>query len=248
MRDRWFDGTFHKREITINYMDSNTEKKVFIHKLMGIFSEIAGDECFTKGQTYEFFFEHGTVFLVTRMSIRLHQIPVSNDTVIITTWFRNTEGKFFSRDFDIRTEDGQLMASASGTWVLVDPFEHKTLELDAYPGVRSESFPDKAADSPDCKKIVSDSPLPVIGYRPVYYSDLDCNDHVNNSIYTKIAVDFLPPRYQRLDVFDYIVNFTRETNLGDTLEIRGGETENGYIIQGFCNNVQHFASEFVFRS
>jgi len=247
MADRWFDGTYYKREITVNYMDCNTEKKIFLHYLMGLFSEVAGDECATKGQTYEFFFSHGTVFLVTRMSIRFHRVPLCNETIIITTWFRKTEGKFFSRDYDVRTAHGELLASASGTWVLVDPFEHKVLELDAYPGTRSQSFPDKAADSPECRKIVSENALPVIGYRPVYYSDLDCNDHVNNAVYSRIATDFLPPEYQRLEVIDYIVNFTRETNLGETFEIRGGETANGYIIQGFCDNVQHFASEFVFR-
>ncbi|MGI5985535.1 MAG: hypothetical protein GXY01_06175 [Clostridiales bacterium] len=247
MSDRWFDGTYYKREITVNYMDCNTDKKVFLHYMLGIFSEIAGDECQAKGQTHDFFVNHGKIFLLTRMSIRFHKTPKWDDTVIFTTWFRTTEGKFFLRDCEMRAPDGELFASASSTWALIDPVEHKVLDPDEYPGSRSCGFKQKA-DSPECKKIISESPLPVIGYRPVYYTDLDCNHHVNNSVYSKIATDFLPPEYRSRDLFDFVINFNKETKLGETLEIRGAETEDGYIIQGSCDGNQHFACEFTFKN
>jgi len=103
------------------------------------------------------------------------------------------------------------------------------------------------ADSPECKKIVTEVPLPVIGKRPVYYTDLDCNYHLNNSAYSRIATDFMPPEYQSREVLDFVVNFNKETKLSDTIEIRGGEIIDGYIIQGYCADVLHFACEFVFR-
>ena len=246
MSDRWFDGTFYKREITINYMDCNTEKKLSLHHILALFSEIAGDEFQAKGHTHEYFINLGMLFLITRMSIRFHRTPLCNETLILTTWFRKTEGRFYLRDCDIKSPEGELIASASGTWALINPIEHKAIEPSEN-SYKHSSFYDVATDSPECKKIVTEAQLPVIGTRPVYYSDLDCNYHVNNGVYSRIALDFLPQEYQRLEVMDYVVNFTRETSLGETLEIRGGETENGYIIQGFCDNAQHFASEFVFR-
>lgn len=245
MPDRWFDGTYYKREITLNYYECNTERKVFVHSILGLFSEIAGDESQAKGHTHSYFVNFGRVFLITRMSIRFHRTPMVNETLIFRTWFRTVEGKFFFRDCDVRSPDGELIASISGTWVLIDLVEHKVLTLGDHRVVDVRAF-DEGADSPECKKITPIEPLPVIGLRPVYYTDLDCNYHLNNTVYTKIAVDFLPPAYQGLEVRDYVVNFNKETKLGDMLEIRGGITEGGYIIQGYCENALHFGCEFIF--
>lgn len=246
MADRWFDGTFFKREVTINHMNCDTENKVFLHYILGLFSEIAGDECGSKGQTHEFFVNKGKIFLITRMSVRFNKTPYCGETIILTTWFRTVEGKFFLRDFEVRYPGGELAASGSSTWVLVDFTEKTILDPEEYPGSVSCGI-NKKADSPECKKVFSDKPLNIIGYRPVCYTDLDCNRHMNNSVYSKIATDFLPPQYQGREVLDYVINFNKETKLGDTLEIRGGETDLGYIIQGLCGGVQHFACEFVFH-
>jgi len=246
MSDRWFDGTHYKREITINYRDCNTEKNVFLHYILGIFSEIAGDESLANGTTYEGLKDVDMVFLITRMSIRFHKTPKCDETIVFTTWYRTTEGKFYLRDCDVRSPDGELLASCSGTWARIDINEHKVLEPKEHSDLSLSSFANKA-DSPECKKVVSDSELPVIGYRPVYYTDLDCNYHINNSVYSRIATDFLPSEYQSLEVRDYVINFSKETSIVDSLEIRGGKTADGYIIQGFCDGIQHFASEFTFH-
>lgn len=246
MADRWFDGTYYKREITLNYMDCSTERKVFLHYILGIFSEIAGDESQAKGHTHEVLVNQGRVFLITRMSIRLHRTPCVNETLIFRTWFRKTEGRFFLRDCEVTSPAGELIASVSGTWVLIDLAEHKVLETAEHPYVNVKSF-DEAADSPECKKVVSGETLPVIGTRCVCYTDLDCNYHLNNSAYSRIATDFLPPDYQKREIRDFVINFNKETKLEDTLEIRGAGRGDSFIIQGFSGDVQHFACEFTFR-
>jgi len=247
MADRWFDGTFYKREVTMNHMNCNAENKVFLHYILGMFSEIAGDECESKGQDREFFINYGMIFLITRMSIRFHKTPKYSETIILTTWYRAAEGKFFFREFEVRYPDGELVASATCTWALVDPVGQRALDASEYPGSTSCGI-NKKTDSPECKKIITDSLLQILGFRPIYYTDLDCNHHVNNSVYSKIATDFLPEAYQNREVSDYVINFNKETKLGETLEIRGGESPLGYIVQGYCNGYQHFACEFTFRS
>lgn len=246
MPDRWFDGTFFKREITVNHMDCNTERTVFLHYILGIFSEIAGDESQSKGRTHEALVSNGRVFLITRMSIRFHRTPTVNETLVFRTWFRKAEGKFFFRDCDVRSPEDELIASISGTWVLIDLSDHRVLETGEHPIPNVKCFSEKA-DAPECKKVVPEVPLPFVGLRPVYYTDLDCNYHLNNTAYTRIATDFLPPDYRDREVVDYVVNFNKETKLGETLEIRGGLSGGCYITQGFVDGVQHFASELTFR-
>jgi len=245
MADRWFDGTYYKREITLNYMDCNTERKVFLHYMLGIFSEIAGDESQAKGRTHEVLINQGRVFLITRMSIRFHRTPCVNETLIFRTWFRGTEGRFFLRDCEVTSPEGELIASVSGTWVLIDLKEHRVLDTGEHPPANVKCFRE-AADSPECKKVVTEQTLPLLGTRPVYYTDLDCNYHLNNSAYSRIATDFLPHDYQSREIRDFVINFNKETKLEDTLEIRGGGGRDCFIIQGVVGDVQHFACEFTF--
>lgn len=247
MAERWFDGTFFKRTKLISYSDTDTNKEVFIHMLLSVFSEIAGDEGISNGQLYEFFSERGMVFLITRMSARIHRRPRREETVVFTTWFRETKDNvFFLRDCDVRSEAGELLVSMSGTWVLLDMSTRRMLGQESYPGVMSLPHPEKLADAPECVKILPSENMESLGERPVYYTDLDLNSHINNAVYTRIAVDFLPEKYRGRRLRDYIINFKRETRLGEVLELKGGAIAHGYVIMGYVGDALHFASEFTF--
>lgn len=246
MADRFYDGKFYNRRVTLNYLETNTETKAFIHTLLGEYSELAGDECETKGQTHKYFIDNGVVFMITRMSLRFHRVPMQGETLIYTTWFRGAQGKYFFRDCEVKGEDGELLASMEGTWVLIDLMTHELLGEERYPGVGSTPYPDKTIDAPECKKILPLPEMTRLGERPVYYTDLDCNCHINNAVYSRIAMDFLPGQYRQRDILDYVVNFNKETRLGQTLDMMGAPTQNGYVIIGYCDGVRHFASEFTF--
>ena len=153
---------------------------------------------------------------------------------------------FYLRDCDVRTEDDELLVSMTGTWVLLDTKTRRMLGPENYPGVKSKPFPEKIADAPECVKIIPAENMESLGIRPVFYTDLDLNSHINNAVYTRIAVDFLPEAQRTRKLRDYEINFKRETKLGEVLDIRGGETEHGYVIQGFVGEELHFSSRFTF--
>lgn len=245
MTDRWNEGSMFFRRKTINYLDCNTEVKMFLHTAMGEFSEITGDEMLSSGYSHAYLYERGQVLFITRMSMRFFRVPVVHETVIYSTWFVGVEGRVFIRNCEVHTEHGELIAAGAITFMLLDIEKGIVISPDEMKCPRSIVV-DKRADAPECKKIIPQNEPSVLGCRPVFYTDLDCNNHINNAAYNRIAVDFLPEEYRRRDVADYVINFNRETRLGDTLEIRGSEIENGYIIQGYVDGVLHFGSEFVF--
>ncbi len=247
MTDRWNEGGVFFRRKTIDYLDCDTEKKLFLHAAMGEFSEIAGDEVQSKGHSHAYLYERGQVFLITRMSMRFHRIPKAHETIVYSTWFRKTEGRVFLRDCEVHSDEGELLASGSGTWMLYGINEGAVISPDKLTCQGSTAV-NKKSDAPECKKVVPEGEPAVLGYRPVYYTDLDCNSHINNAAYNRIAVDFLPSEYRQKNIADYVINFNRETRLGETLELRGCEITNGYIIQGYVDGVLHFGSEFVFST
>ncbi len=243
--DKWNEGQFYKRSVCLDYMNCNMEKEVFIHYILGVFSEIAGDEHAERGQAIDFFHENGQVFLVTRMSMRIHKRPRCLERLVFTTWFRHAEGKVFYRDCDVRTPEGELLFSLTGTWMLFDLERRQVTGVENYKGKTSPEC-SLAADCPPCKKVVPQTESRSLGCREIRYTDIDCNCHVNNSVYSSIAADFLPAEYRGRALREYHINFNRETKLGETLELMGSETETGYIVQGYAGSVLHFGSEFVY--
>lgn len=244
--DRWHHGGEFSRRVTFNYRDCNENYLVFPHYIFGEFSEIAGDELAFMGETHKETAENMQMFLVTRMSMRVHNIPRCNDTVIFTTWYRGSEGKINYRDCEVRSEDGELLISCSSTWMLFDFLEGCVVTSDKFRGNKNVTEIRKKTNAPDCIKISRDGTEIHLGTRPVYYTDLDCNSHVNNSVYTKIANDFLPRNYNILNINEVLINFNSQTKLSDVFEIYGRKTENGYAVFGMVDGIQHFACEFKF--
>ena len=66
-----------------------------------------------------------------------------------------------------------------------------------------------------------------MGERPIYYSDLDFNHHLNNAVYGDVLMDFLPAEMRRQPLRKIQISYISESNLGETLKIYGGPTEGG---------------------
>ncbi|MEG0940367.1 MAG: thioesterase [Oscillospiraceae bacterium] len=245
MINKWYDGVHYSRPATIQYGDCNPKNLAHLHMMMGLFSENAGDECELLGHGYDYLLAHGQVFLVSRMSARFHRTPACGEKIISTTWLRSIEGTRYNRDYEARLESGELLVSASSSWVLYDPIAHKVLRPEAL-AYETPTLDPRKADCPECMKIKLPDDFPVIGQRPIYFSDLDCNSHVNNAIYSKIAVDFLPIEYRERNIVDFIINFNKETKLGETLEICGAPTEKGFAMKGLSEGTPHFTCEFSY--
>lgn len=242
---RWTDNGTSNRKRFIEVLDCSENNTVYPHYIMGEFSEIAGEPYMAVNRPYHWFLERGQAFLVTRMSMRIRRLPLPLETVIFTAWTRGTEGKSILDDLEVRTEEGELLVSCTGIWKVVSLNEFRVIELGEVAGGLLPSV-DKAADAPLCKRITPNGEVIFLGERKIVYTDLDCNHHVNNAVYTKIAEDYLPREFRQHNLSEYFVNFVAPTQFGETLEISGAQTESGYIIIGSCDGAVHFSSEFIF--
>ena len=137
-----------------------------------------------------------------------------------------------------------MLVSGSSQWVLVDIISREILRPSSLAEGRRRTDPRKS-DCPECEKLKKAEALPVLGQRPVYYSDLDGNGHINNAVYGKIAVDFLPEALRQKGIKDFSINFFVETKQGETLEISGEKTGTGYLLQGLASSSLRFGCEFV---
>lgn len=246
MSEEWYEGAYYNRKFTFRFGDCDIRKKASLYAIMKLLSEIAGDDYEGRGLGHTSLQKKRQALLLSRLNLQFKRIPLYSEKVTARTWERFVKGPFFYRDYEILSESGQILVAGSSLWLLVDTVSREILRPESLIGGNRQADPRKS-DCPECGKIKKYAELPVIGLRPVYYSDLDGNGHVNNAVYGKIAADFLPDVYRNKDINAFSINFNMEIKLEDVLEICGAETEKGFAIQGKTNSRLNFGCEFEFQ-
>ena len=243
MPETWYDGAYFKRTYAFGFGDCDTQKKASLFSVMKLLSEIAGDDYEGRGLGHAILLEKRMAFIISRMNLCFLRIPKYREKVVACTWERFVKGPFFYRDYEIFGENGGLLVAGSSQWFLVDPISREIIRPE------SLSLGNRQSDSrkslcKECSKIKTTDELKPLGTRPIYYSDIDSNGHVNNAVYGKIASDFIPEKFRYMDVKTFTINFNVEIKTNAVLELYGTEKEDGYIIQGISKGTTNFNCMF----
>lgn len=232
-----------RRKFIFRFGDCDCQKRASVYSIMKLLTELSGEDYEERGLGHSFLWEHGQTFLISRMRLQIARLPVYTEAIVADTWERTVKGPYFYRDYDLYTPEGERLIIGTSMWMLIDPATREILHPAALIGGMPKGS-DECVPCTGCKKQRPNIELPLLGSRRIYYSDLDANGHVNNAVYCKIASDYLPETVHKAALKALDLTFSMETRLGQTLELRGGETSGGFVIQGFVENMMHFSCEY----
>ncbi len=165
----------------------------------------------------------GWVF--TRQVLTLQRYPVWHEELTIRTWLR-APGKdpFLYRDYELFIGE-QKIGQCTSTFAVMDLQLRKLAPQDwsQYPDVwRHEACltakPGKIELPVDVKDLI---------VLQVRNSDIDSNNHVNNTRYAQWILDAVPIQLLRspIQVSKYEINFLAEAKLGDAIRIQKSTSE-----------------------
>ncbi len=198
--------------------------------------QVAREDCDNLGCTYINMRDVNMVFVMTKMRISVAKPIYAYDEFTLRTFNNRVSGVTFEREFEM-FKDGEKIIHATTQWVIVN--------YDSRRIVRPKDFPfEIPAHNLDCgslalpRNIVPDGEVSDCGTRVVRLSDLDENDHLNNCIYSDIAMDFVPNFDRKTDyVKDIKIIFRQEARINDILSVSSStkEDENGinYVISAY---------------
>jgi len=126
-------------------------------------------------------------FLVSRLMLQVGRMPVLGQQLQVSTCPLGTRGAQFFRETDA-ISGGETLVKLYTSWTLFDPAARKILRPDAFPKAVVNGVLD--IDPHELRFATQKGGL--AGRRPVRYSDLDPNGHVNNAAYFDIICDMLP--------------------------------------------------------
>ena len=198
-----------------------------ISSLFRIFQKAACDDCDSTGMTYEVLRDNNIAFVLTKMTLEIYENIEMYDKLLVTAKPRGCRGASFLRDYELK-KDGKILARCCSEWVIIDFEKRRILRptaLDALGGVPVDNTDMFEIVSPDMN--FTEANMTYADTRKVYYSQIDRNNHMNNTFYPDIVYDYLPESFKAsLKNTKLTIRYASEIGCGDEYDIFTTEENN----------------------
>ena len=212
----------------INTHDCDPMGNVRASLVLRYMQETANMQMKHLGPSNEQLRQEGKAFLLSRINMSLYHPLRAGDEIESATWGCESRGVSFNRCYQIR-RGSEVIAEAASVWGLVGIEDHKLYRVDEVELGFGIDEP-LELDSPRRVHIPRDMNLSLVGERPIVYSDLDANCHMNNTNYPDMLCDFVPDMIGRR-VISLGVSFANEARLGEILKVYMAESDGTYYFR-----------------
>lgn len=181
--------------------------------------EAAGIHAERLGVGYGALRQKGIGWVLIRTSLKMDKYPDVHTTVTVTTWPEPEKRMLFPRFFMFQDGSGNLLGTASTLWALMD-IENRTLVVPAAKGitVQTPTEPPLKLELPG-KVRMPEGEITENSICPKY-SDLDINNHVNNSKYIDWFTDQIPLELHAQGFLsEILVSYSKEIRSGSTVKL-----------------------------
>lgn len=170
----------------------------------------------------------GLTWVLSRIHLRVERYPTGGELVRVRTWPALREGLFTTREFELTDGFCRPLGRASSSWALIGVATRRPVRLEGnlppYPLWPHRAVDDDFASLPKLsEEVTAELPFRVLR------GDLDLNQHVNNRVYARWALEALPDRIAAGMMEGLEISFRAEALYGATVLSRCSvrETEGG---------------------
>lgn len=178
-------------ESRVRYSEVGVDGNMTLESLLDYFQDCSTFHSEDIGLGVDYFNELNQVWLLSAWQICVNRYPHLCERIVIGTAPYDFRGFIGCRNFEMRTQAGEVLAYANSIWSLMDvgkmtPTKPNEKMLKGY--VLEEKYPMEYAPRKinvpaDGKKM---EPFKVRAHH------LDTNNHVNNGQYVRMAMEFIP--------------------------------------------------------
>ncbi|MBT1073289.1 acyl-[acyl-carrier-protein] thioesterase [Pelotalea chapellei] len=161
--------------------------------------------------------EKGLTWVLSRIHIIFERYPRADESVLVRTWPSTREGFFSCREFELLDRQGCCTARATTSWAALNVATRRPVLLDkylpSYPLLARRAVEDDFASLP---LLPPEAETVELSFR-VQRSDLDINQHVNNTIYAGWALETVLEDLARGTLAELEISFRAEALYGQSV-------------------------------
>lgn len=204
--------------LTVNTHDTDMHGAVRPSVILRYMQEAANLQMnHTHPSSDELRFEMGKAFILSKVTVNIYSDLRAEDQIEVSTWANESEGVSFRRSAQIR-KNGVIIAEMISVWALLNIETRRLCRVrDIQLGFDTEpEYPE--IDEPERLRMPADLTPKLMGTRTVYYSDIDCNAHMNNTNYPDMLLNFLPDIKDK-KVYSFAIHFMNEARLDTSFKV-----------------------------
>lgn len=213
-----------KTEFRVRSYEGDRTGTLKPHSLLNYFEEAAQQHATELGFGYEQLKEDQRFWVLSRLEAVIDRSPRWGQLIGVETWPKSVSRLFAIRDFFLH--DGERgntppLVRATSAWLLMDGKNGRPLRPEKYlPEGPLLNNAEKSAVDQVPGKIPMDDEEPLLASRVnVQYSDLDVNNHVNNSVYLRWIDDAVRKESEDRELARFELNFLKEASIPMSVEI-----------------------------
>ena len=238
---------FFEDSFLLSASEADLHRRMKLSAVLRHMQDAASRHLDALGYPYENLMEARQGFLLSKVEVLFSGSPVPEQKVTAYTRPHPPKGAFFLRETHL-SADGRPLIFGRAAWILADYDTHQVLRPSAF----GWNYPFDQADFDSSiarRRIREPEGAALLGDRPIRYSDLDGNRHVNNAVYGDILFDFLPENWLRGRLIHRaVLLYEHEARWSDTLQIKGCQIDpNSWYLAGYRDGERCFAAEVAFN-
>ena len=207
------ESLVYSKEYEIKYYEQNLNGDLKESSLLNFLQDIATLSAESLGFGPSFVFSHNYAWVVLKYHIELYKEIKNLPSIVIKTEPRGVSKLYAFRDFELYSNQGELLGKAVSTWALIDMDSRRVLPAAK---ILNMMIPFEKRDSDlEYMKVL---PVENILYSKEFdirFDDIDVNKHANNSNYIVWALETIPYEF-RLNNSPKVIDikYRKEISLG----------------------------------
>lgn len=230
---------------TIRAYDVDFNNKIKISSVFNLLQDVAAVHADNLGLGFKDLYKHDFAWVLSWVKLNIEEYPAFGDSVSIKTWPRCKFKLYSMRDYSMHTGDGKILLNATSAWL---PINTKTKRITDTKNLPQEIFyqPDLIAVDEFPDKIIAGAAQEILLHKKFRYTDIDVNQHVNNTRYIEMILDCYPTEHYKVNqIKSFEISFSSESFFDDEIEITRSSEDGFDIIQG--TNAKTLKQVFISR-
>lgn len=202
--------------------------------VLDLFQDAAGQHAEEIGVGFEEMAKRSYLWVLTKIRFKVILKPTAYQKVIVKTWPLEPNRLSYRREYCIENTDGERLIIGSSEWVVIDSEKRRFLSVpNLYPftdGFYTELMFDEKMGKVQNFEAEGTPRIVNAGF-----SELDVNNHVNNTKYANYVLDAInPSKADELEAFQ--IDYRKEVLQGTQLSIYHTQQDNTVVAKGQNEN------------
>lgn len=239
--------TLWEKEYNLRASDFDKFNQIKPSAVLDLFQDAAGQHALDLGLGFEDMLKRSYLWVLTKIRFKILFQPKSYQKVIIKTWPLKPGKLTYRREYSIEDENGNILIAGSSEWVIIDSEKRRLVAVvDLYPfndGFNTEMIYEEKLGK------IKDFEVTGGGYAVnAGFSQLDVNNHVNNTKYANYVLDAINPDVPN-ELKEFQIDYRKEVFEGTKLFVHYEKQDSAIVAKGQnSNNEIMFACKLEYKN